>query len=77
VTKKKMVWQDVAMEFTELIPRLAAGVIIHVHDIPFPLPLWYKERGYTEQFILQALLQYNRYLEPIWIGCLACVVIGV
>eukprot|EP00802_Teleaulax_amphioxeia_P008405 Tamp_08414.p1 GENE.Tamp_08414~~Tamp_08414.p1 ORF type:complete len:620 (+),score=85.41 Tamp_08414:66-1925(+) len=68
VTKKKMVWQDVAMEFTELIPRLAAGVIIHVHDIPFPLPLWYKERGYTEQFILQALLQYNRYLEPIWIG---------
>ena len=68
ITGLNMVWRDVAIEFTELIPRLRPGVIVHVHDIPYPLPVWYEEKYYIEQFMVQALLQDNPYLEPLWFG---------
>lgn len=66
ITGLNMVWRDVAIEFTELIPRLKPGVIVHVHDIPYPLPVWYEGKNYLEQFMVQALLQSNPYLEPLW-----------
>jgi hypothetical protein len=57
---------DVPYLFLEVIPRLKKGVIIHIHDIPFPYNVPYpfdmyifgKERPwyFTEPMFLQALL---------------------
>jgi predicted O-methyltransferase YrrM len=52
---------DVNWFFFEVLPRLASGVLIHVHDIFFPHDYpeqWMFERGQTwnEQYVLQALL---------------------
>ncbi|MEM6936448.1 MAG: class I SAM-dependent methyltransferase, partial [Pseudomonadota bacterium] len=52
---------DVNYLFFEVLPRLAAGVRIHVHDIFFPLEYpktWVLEenRSWNEQYVLQALL---------------------
>ena len=52
---------DVNWFFFEVLPRVASGVIIHVHDIFFPNDYpedWIMNRGQTwnEQYILHALL---------------------
>ncbi len=52
---------DVNYLFFEVLPRLAAGVRVHVHDIFFPLEYpkaWVLEenRSWNEQYVLQALL---------------------
>eukprot|EP00291_Cryptomonas_curvata_P010645 CAMPEP_0172182452 /NCGR_PEP_ID=MMETSP1050-20130122/18409_1 /TAXON_ID=233186 /ORGANISM="Cryptomonas curvata, Strain CCAP979/52" /LENGTH=518 /DNA_ID=CAMNT_0012855903 /DNA_START=121 /DNA_END=1673 /DNA_ORIENTATION=- len=75
--------RDVAIEFTEVIPRLRPGVLIHVHDVPFFNHLWFGPtarkdtqgkvheqgpRSYMEQFMVQALLQYSDFVEPLWFG---------
>lgn len=55
---------DVNWFFFEVIPRLAPGVVIHLHDIflpeAYPDP-WVFESGQTwnEQYLLQAFLMYN------------------
>jgi hypothetical protein len=59
---------DVVYEFLELIPRLAPGVIVHVHDIflPFEYPqdwVMRRRRFWTEQYLLQALLTGNSEFE--------------
>lgn len=49
---------DVTIEFVDLLPRLPAGVIIHVHDIFWPrdyMPSW-ANRYYSEQYLLGAYL---------------------
>lgn len=56
---------DVNWFFFEILPRLAPGVVIHLHDIFLPDAYpdqWIFERGQTwnEQYILQAFLMYNR-----------------
>lgn len=56
---------DVNWFFFEILPRLAPGVIIHIHDIFLPddyPQLWIFERGQTwnEQYLLQAFLMHNR-----------------
>lgn len=56
---------DVNWFFFEILPRLAPGVIIHIHDIFIPNDypdLWIFERGQTwnEQYLLQAFLMNNR-----------------
>jgi SAM-dependent methyltransferase/predicted O-methyltransferase YrrM len=61
---------DVVWFFSEVIPRLAPGVIVHVHDIFWPADYpdpWIFERGQTwnEQYVLQAFLMYNREFEPL------------
>jgi len=61
---------DVVWFFSEVIPRLAPGVIVHVHDIFWPSDYpdpWIFERGQTwnEQYVLQAFLMYNREFEPL------------
>jgi hypothetical protein len=37
-------FSDVQLFFTEIIPRLQPGVVIHIHDIPFPAHAWFNRR---------------------------------
>ena len=61
---------DVQMEFCEILPRLASGVLVHIHDISLPLPYpkvyaenhWY----FAEQYILQAFLTGNDRYKVLW-----------
>jgi len=54
---------DVNHLFFEILPRLASGVHVHVHDIfyPFEYPKeWvYKGRAWNEAYMTRAFLQYN------------------
>ena len=64
---------DVQFEFLEILPRLAPGVVVHVHDIflPFEYPkTWVKDwhRFWNEQYLLQAFLCGNREFEVLWAG---------
>jgi hypothetical protein len=64
---------DVNYLFFEVLPRLAPGVIIHVHDIPLPLEYpqhWAisENRSWNEQYLLRALLMYSYAFKPIF-GC--------
>jgi predicted O-methyltransferase YrrM len=66
---------DVLKIIFELLPRLASGVIIHFHDIPYPFEYydhWLREnRAWNEAYILRAFLQYNNEFEIIyWGSCL-------
>ncbi len=64
---------DVNFLFLEVIPALAPGVLVHVHDIYLPddYPVeWNVDRGflYTEQYLLQALLCHSSAFEVVWPG---------
>jgi hypothetical protein len=55
---------DVVYEILEILPCLAAGVIVHVHDIFLPNDYpesWIKRHRYfwSEQYLLQAFLSMN------------------
>jgi hypothetical protein len=54
---------DVDRLFLDLLPRLPAGVLVHVHDVllPDPYPKAWAWRGYNEQILVGALLQGGRY----------------
>ena len=59
---------DVNYLFLEVLPRLKPGVIVHVHDIFFPSEYrrdWILQqfRFWTEQYLLQAFLIFNREFE--------------
>jgi hypothetical protein len=59
---------DVNFVVLDVLPRLQEGVIVHFHDIflPWEYPRsWLTEMGYywTEQYLLQAFLAYNREFE--------------
>ncbi len=62
---------DVNYEILEIIPRLKKGCLIHFHDILLPGEYW-KEwvKGnrwfWSEQYLLQAFLQFNSDFEIIW-----------
>jgi hypothetical protein len=66
---------DVVYLLTDVLPRLAPGVLIHLHDIfwPFTYPYkWVAEgRAWNEAYLVQVMLQhsvryeillYNHYL---------------
>ena len=62
---------DVHFMFLEVLPRLAPGVIIHIHDIflPFEYPkdwLVNQQRFWTEQYLLQAYLAENVHAEVLF-----------
>ncbi|MGL4423814.1 MAG: class I SAM-dependent methyltransferase [Gemmataceae bacterium] len=61
---------DVNHLFFEVIPRLAPGVVVHVHDIfwPFEYPPEWFHKGYAwnEAYVLRGLLQHNRRLEMLF-----------
>jgi len=63
---------DVQAEYLEILPRLAPGVLVHVHDIslPKPYPRVYFETGmyWNEQYLLQAFLVFNSRFEILWPG---------
>lgn len=60
---------DVAYLYLEILPRLNKGVIVHIHDVPFPYntpfpaDIWVFEREWpvfwTEAMLLQAFLCHN------------------
>jgi len=54
---------DVNRIVFEILPRLARGVFVHIHDVfyPFEYPLeWLREgRAWNEQYLLRAFLQFN------------------
>lgn len=59
---------DVCRVFLEILPRLAAGVWVHVHDVFFPQDYpaaWLIDRrqAFAEQYLLEAFLAFNRSFE--------------
>ena len=61
---------DVNYLFLEILPRLAPGTLVHVHDINFPSDYpkkWVIDdlRFWTEQYLLQAFLSYNSEFKTI------------
>jgi len=69
------VGSDVNRIFFHILPRLAPGVLIHLHDIAgnFEYPRDWLEQGraWNEQYLLRAFLMYNRAfrveLFPSWL----------
>jgi predicted O-methyltransferase YrrM len=61
---------DVNYLFFEVLPRLKAGVIVHIHDIFLPdeyPKTWVNEgRNWNEQYLVQAFLQFNSSWRIIW-----------
>jgi predicted O-methyltransferase YrrM len=54
---------DCQLLFSDILPRLNPGTLIHFHDVfdrfEYP-PEWLREgRGWNEQYILRAFLQFN------------------
>jgi len=51
---------DVAVFFLEILPQLAPGVLVHIHDIYWPLdyPDEWGQRMYSEQYMLGLLLLF-------------------
>ncbi|ETW98279.1 MAG: hypothetical protein ETSY1_19350 [Candidatus Entotheonella factor] len=65
------VGNDVIFLYLQLIPRLPQGTLIHIHDIflPYDYPRsWVIDErwGFTEQYLVQALLTYSDAFEVIW-----------
>ncbi len=58
---------DVDRIFLRILPRLPAGVLVHVHDVflPDPYPAAWRWRGYGEQSLLAAWLLAGG-LEPLF-----------
>lgn len=58
---------DVNFLLFEVFPRLAKGVIIHIHDVffPFEYPYEWLSKGmfWNEQYILRAFLQFNETFQ--------------
>lgn len=65
---------DVYREFIEILPRLAPGVLVHVHDIFLPREYpktWIKDSHFfwTEQYLLQAFLAFNSAFHVLFGAC--------
>ncbi|MGO4707110.1 class I SAM-dependent methyltransferase [Microvirga sp. 2MCAF38] len=54
---------DVDRLFLDVLPRLASGVFVHIHDIALPdaYPAAWNWRSYNEQLLVGALLQGEGY----------------
>lgn len=61
---------DVNHLFGAVLPSLATGVVIHLHDVhyPFEYPAtWLSEgRGWNEAYVLRAFLQYNERFKTLF-----------
>ncbi len=62
---------DVNDYMFRILPQLQSGVIVHVHDIPYPFeyqPAWIADenRSWNEAYLLHAFLQYNRDFKIIF-----------
>jgi len=58
---------DVDVLFNRILPRLPAGVFVHIHDVFLPddYPASWGWRGYNEQLAVAALLQGGGF-APLW-----------
>lgn len=61
---------DVVYEYLSILPNLAPGVLVHVHDIftPFEYPRgWIEDECFfwNEQYLLEAFLSFNEKFEVI------------
>lgn len=61
---------DVVLEFLTIVPSLAPGVIVHIHDIfiPAEYPRWWVDQArffWNEQYLVAAFLTYNEKFEVI------------
>lgn len=58
---------DVPYLFLEVLPKIRAGVVVHVHDImlPYEYPPLFTARGYNEQYVLAALLLGGPHWQPL------------
>jgi hypothetical protein len=59
---------DVLKEFQEIVPQVAPGVLVHVHDVFTPRDYpekWLREerRLWNEQYLLEAFLAFNGEFE--------------
>lgn len=64
---------DVVTLLLRVVPALRPGVLVHVHDVflPFEYPReWLVDGGWrwSEQYLVQALLQDSEALEVLWPG---------
>lgn len=61
---------DVVFLYLEILPRLAPGVLVHIHDIflPFNYPVQWMQRRYfwSEQYLLHAFLIHNHDYKVLW-----------
>lgn len=66
------VGSDVNHLLFEVLPQLAAGVYVHIHDVFFPFEYpsqWISEgRAWNEAYLLRAFLQYNRAFHIVCFG---------
>jgi hypothetical protein len=67
---------DVRYLYHEVMPRLAPGVLVHVHDVflpdEYPEDWVLSGRGWNEQYLLQSFLAFNPAFEVLlanwWLG---------
>jgi predicted O-methyltransferase YrrM len=64
---------DVQYELLEVLPRLAPGVLVHLHDIFLPVEYprsWVEaeKRFWNEQYVLQAFLAFNAGFDVVWMS---------
>ena len=67
---------DVNRIFFELLPALAPGVVVHLHDMfpgfEYPAEWVYEGRAWSELYLVRAFLQYNDAFEILlWPNLLA------
>ena len=65
---------DVHYEIFEIIPRVRPGVLVHIHDCPYPFeyPQLWIDRNYSwnEAYAVRAFLMYNTQFEISFWGSL-------
>jgi hypothetical protein len=64
---------DVQYEILSILPRLAEGVLVHLHDIFLPGEYpkhWVldEHRFWNEQYVLHAFLCFNQRFQVVWAG---------
>jgi SAM-dependent methyltransferase/predicted O-methyltransferase YrrM len=61
---------DVTWIFHEIVPRLAAGVYVHIHDVflpgDYPEPWVMEGWGWNETYLVRSFLSYNNAFEIVW-----------
>jgi len=69
---------DVDIVVNDILPRLPAGVFVHIHDIflPDPYPQHWAWRGYNEQVAIAAIVDGGRSYAPVFASHYARQVLG-
>jgi predicted O-methyltransferase YrrM len=61
---------DVTWIFHEIMPRLAPGVIVHIHDFflpgEYPEPWVLEGWGWNESYLVRSFLTFNDAFEIVW-----------